>query len=80
MDDRCPSYLLLHSGVAPAYPCGAPVWWVADCCRASRADEPFFARASHTLFINVFYVSIQTCLPITSMCHLFHSQDKPEEG
>jgi hypothetical protein len=43
MDGRCPSYLLLHSGVAPAYPCGAPVWRVVDYCCAARADEPFFA-------------------------------------
>jgi hypothetical protein len=56
MDGRCPSYLLLHSGVTAAYPCGAPVWRVADCCRVARADKPFFARVSHALFIYVFYV------------------------
>jgi hypothetical protein len=56
MDSRCPSYLLLRSGVAPAYPFGAPVLRVADCCRAARANEPFFARVSHTLFIYMFYV------------------------
>jgi hypothetical protein len=43
MDGHCPSYFLLHSGVAPAYPCGARVWRVVDYCCASRADEPFFA-------------------------------------
>jgi hypothetical protein len=56
MDGRCPSYLLVRSGVAPAYPCGAPVWWVADCSSAARADKPLFARVSQTLFIYEFYV------------------------
>jgi hypothetical protein len=80
MDSCCPSYLLLHSGVALDYPCGAPVWRVVDSCHAAWADEPFFARVSHTLFIYVFYVWIQTCLPTTSMCHLFRARDKPEKG
>jgi hypothetical protein len=56
MDGRCPSYFLLCSGVTPTYPCGVPVWWVADCCHAAQADEPFFARVSHTILIYVFYV------------------------
>jgi hypothetical protein len=80
MDGRCPSHLLLRSGVTPAYPYGAPVWRVADCCRAARANEPFFARVSHTLFIYMLYISMQTCLPLASMCHLFHAHDTLEEG
>jgi hypothetical protein len=56
MDGCYPSYLLLRSGVALAYLCGVPVWWVADYCRAARADEPFFARVSNILFTYVFYV------------------------
>jgi hypothetical protein len=80
MDNRCPAHLLLHCGVAPAYPCGAPVWRVADCCRVARADESYFARVSPTLFIYVFYVSLQTCPALTSTCGLLCVQDKPEEG
>jgi hypothetical protein len=66
MDDRCPTHLLLHSGVAPAYPCGVPVWWVADCCHAAWADEPYFARVCSTLFTYVVYVLLQTCPALTS--------------
>jgi hypothetical protein len=80
MDDCSPGHLLLHSGVASAYPYGAPVWRVADCCRAARADEPFFTRVSPTLFTYVFYVSLQTCPALTSTCGLFRVQDKLEEG
>jgi hypothetical protein len=71
MDGRCPAHLLLHSGVAPAYPCGALVWRVAVYCRAARVDEPFFARVSPTLFTYVFYILIQTCPPLTSTCGFF---------
>jgi hypothetical protein len=35
MDGRVPAHLLLHSRVAPAYPCGALVWRAADCCRVA---------------------------------------------
>jgi hypothetical protein len=76
MNERCSAHLLL----APAYPCGAPVWRVADYCRATWVDEPYFSWVSSTLFTYVFYVSLQTCPPLTSTCDLFHRHDKPEEG
>jgi hypothetical protein len=80
MDDRCPAHLLLHSGVTLAYPCGASVWRVADCYRAARVERPYFAQVSFTLFTYVFYVLLQTCLPLTSTCDLFRGLDKPEES
>ena len=46
MDGRAPAHLLLHSGVALACPCGAPVWRAADCCRATRSNELEFAQVS----------------------------------
>jgi hypothetical protein len=79
MDDRCPAHLLLYIGVIVGYPCGAPVWWVADYCCAVQVDEPYFARVSPTLFTYVLYVLLQTCPALTSNCDLFRGQDKPEE-
>jgi hypothetical protein len=73
MDDHSPAHLLLHSGVAPAYPCGVPVWRVADCCHSARADEPYFAQVSPILFTYVFYILLQTCLALTSSYGLFHA-------
>jgi hypothetical protein len=78
MDDRCPAPLLLHSWVAPAYPCDTPVWRVVDCCHVARADEPYFAWVSPTLFTYMLYVSLQTCLTLTSTYGLFRAQDKSE--
>jgi hypothetical protein len=46
MDSRASAYLLLHSGVTLACPCGAPVWRAADCCRATRGNELEFAQVS----------------------------------
>jgi hypothetical protein len=46
MDGRAPAHLLLHSGVAPAYPCGALVWRVADYCCAARGNEWASAQVS----------------------------------
>jgi hypothetical protein len=47
MDGRAPTHLLLlHSGVARTYPCGAPVWRAADWCRAARGNERASAQVS----------------------------------
>jgi hypothetical protein len=58
MDDCSPTHLLLHSGVAPNYSCGVPVWRAADCCRAARGNE----RAS-------IQVSPLHSWPMSSMFH-----------
>jgi hypothetical protein len=68
MDDRAPAHLLLYSGVAPPYSCGAPVWWDVDSCRAARGNEPKFAPVSplhslpmstmfHCKLINLLFLS-----------------------
>jgi hypothetical protein len=49
MDGRAPAHLLLHSGVAPGYPCGAPVWWAADYCHVARGNKREFAQVPYTL-------------------------------
>jgi hypothetical protein len=48
MDGRSPAHLLLHSGVAPAYLCGALIWQAADYCRAPRLKEREFAQVLHS--------------------------------
>jgi hypothetical protein len=58
MDGRAPAHLLLHSGVVPTYPCGAPLWWATDCCRAARRNE----RASEQ-------ISPLHSWPMSSMFH-----------
>jgi hypothetical protein len=46
MDSRASAHLLLHSGVALACLCGASVWRVVDCYRATRGNESEFAQVS----------------------------------
>jgi hypothetical protein len=46
MYGRAPAHFLLHSGVAPAYPCDAPVWRATDCCRAAQGNEQASAQVS----------------------------------
>jgi hypothetical protein len=58
MDGRAPAHLLLHSGVAPAYSCGAPIWRATDYCRAAWGNE----RASRQ-------VSPLHSWPMSSMFH-----------
>jgi hypothetical protein len=75
MDSRASAHLLLHSGVALACLCGASVWRVVDCYRATRGNESEFAQVPY----NALYVSLQTYLNLISICGLFCEQDKPEE-
>jgi hypothetical protein len=76
MDGHASTHLLLHSGVALACPCGAPVWWATDCCRATRGNEPEFAQVSPLQCLVCF---TQTYLDLISICDLFCEQDKLEE-
>jgi hypothetical protein len=46
MNDCAPAHLLLHSGVAPVYLCGVPVWRAPDCYRAASDNEWAFAHVS----------------------------------
>jgi hypothetical protein len=48
-----PAHLLLQSGVAPDYLCGALVWWATDYCRAARVDKRLFAQVGSTLLTYV---------------------------
>jgi hypothetical protein len=50
MDGCAPAHLLLYSGVAPAYPGGAPVWRLVDYCHAVRDNERAFAQVSPVHF------------------------------
>jgi hypothetical protein len=65
MDGCSPAHLLLHSGVAPAYPCAMPVWQAADCCHAPRVDERLFAQVLHSWpMCSVFHCKLARLWPV----------------